>query len=82
MPATIFRFDRSGSAATLYLAKPPVNAVDVVAAHASVGPVQRGERILTVRTPDAVAKAFGPLAEGTLVVHRQHDPVRVESTYG
>jgi hypothetical protein len=74
--ATIFHFDRSGSAATLYLVKPPVNAVDVVATHASVRPVHGDERILPVRTPDVVAKAFGPLAEGTFVVHHQHDPVR------
>jgi hypothetical protein len=35
--ATIFRFDRLGGAATFYLVKPPVNAVDVIAAHAAIG---------------------------------------------
>jgi hypothetical protein len=82
--ATVFRFDRLGGAVTFYLIKPPVNAFDVGAARAAIGPVHRGERILTVRTPDTVAKAFGPLAEGTFIVHHQHDPVRadVDLRYG
>jgi hypothetical protein len=59
--ATIFRFDRLGGAATFYLVKPPVNAVDVIAAHAAVGSVHRNEGILTIHTPHVVTEALSPL---------------------
>jgi hypothetical protein len=53
--ATIFRFDRSGSAAMFYLVEPPVYLFNVAAARAAIGFVHRGEGILTVCKPDAVA---------------------------